>query len=145
MLLAEDPAQPAAREIVGLRDDTVAAMERGDPRASGARFLDYWMGPGTWAGMPELRRDAVAAAMRGVTAEWHAAFTEQTELAAFGSLDVPTLCLSGQAEAPADTACRDMGTAAQAVTLPGSHHFNGKYDDVGQVVLTFIQKRLAAG
>ena len=95
VLLAEDPAQPAAREIVALRDDTVAAMQSGDPRASGARFLDYWMGPGTWAGMPELRRDAVAAAMRGVTAEWHAAFTEQTELAAFGSLDVPTLCLTG--------------------------------------------------
>lgn len=95
VLLAEDPTQPAAREIVALRDDTVAAMESGDPRASGARFLDYWMGPGTWAGMPELRRDAVAAAMRGVTAEWHAAFTDQTELAAFGSLDVPTLCLAG--------------------------------------------------
>jgi type IV secretory pathway VirJ component len=33
-----------------------------------------------------------------------------------------------------------MGPAAEAVTLPGSHHFNSKYDDVGKVVLDFIEK-----
>jgi pimeloyl-ACP methyl ester carboxylesterase len=78
ILLAEDPTQPAAREIVAVRDDTVTAVESGNARASGARFLDYWMGPGTWAGMPEPRRDAVP-----------------TRLSAFASLDVPTLYLAG--------------------------------------------------
>jgi type IV secretory pathway VirJ component len=53
---------------------------------------------------------------------------------------VPTLCVSGKDEAPRDTACDDMGAAAEAVTLPGSHHFNSKYDDVGKVVLDFIEK-----
>jgi pimeloyl-ACP methyl ester carboxylesterase len=96
VLLAEDPAQPAAREIVAVRDDTVAAMASGNPHASGARFLDYWMGAGSWAAMPEPRRQAVATAMGGVTAEWHAAFTEPTPLSAFASLDVPTLCLTGE-------------------------------------------------
>jgi pimeloyl-ACP methyl ester carboxylesterase len=95
ILLAEDPTQPAAREIVAVRDDTVTAVESGNARASGARFLDYWMGPGTWAGMPEPRRDAVAAAMGSVAAEWQAAFTEPTRLSAFASLDVPTLYLAG--------------------------------------------------
>ena len=69
VLLAEDATQPAAREIVAVRDDTVAAIVGGDPRASGARFLDYWMGAGTWAGMPEPRREAVATAMGSVAAE----------------------------------------------------------------------------
>lgn len=55
---------------------------------------------------------------------------------------VPTLCLSGKDEAPRDTACDDMGTAAEAVSLPGSHHFNSKYDDVGKVVLDFIEKNV---
>jgi pimeloyl-ACP methyl ester carboxylesterase len=95
VLLAEDPTQPAAREIVAVRDDTVAALEGGNPSAAGARFLDYWMGAGTWAGMPDARRNAVATAMGSLTAEWHAAFTEQAPLSAFASLDVPTLCLTG--------------------------------------------------
>jgi pimeloyl-ACP methyl ester carboxylesterase len=95
VLLAEDPTQPAAREIVAVRDDTVAALQRGNSGAAGARFLDYWMGAGTWAGMPEARRTTVASAMGSLTAEWHAAFTEQTPLSAFASLDVPTLCLTG--------------------------------------------------
>jgi pimeloyl-ACP methyl ester carboxylesterase len=95
VLLAEDPTQPAAREIVAVRDDTVAALEGGNPSAAGARFLDYWIGPGTWAGMPEARRSAVATAMGSLTAEWHAAFNERTPLSAFASLDVPTLCLTG--------------------------------------------------
>jgi pimeloyl-ACP methyl ester carboxylesterase len=95
VLLAEDPAQPAAQEIVAVRDDTVAAIEAGSPRAAGARFLDYWMGAGTWAGMAEPRRNAVAMAMGSLSAEWHAAFMEPTPLSAFASLDVPTLCLTG--------------------------------------------------
>jgi pimeloyl-ACP methyl ester carboxylesterase len=95
VLLAEDPAQPAVREIVAVRDETVTAMEAGNPSAAGARFLDYWMGAGTWAGLPEPRRNAVATAMGSLTAEWHAAFMEHTPLSAFTSLDVPTLCLTG--------------------------------------------------
>jgi pimeloyl-ACP methyl ester carboxylesterase len=95
VLLAEDPTQPAAREIVAVRDDTVAALAGGNPCAAGARFLDYWVGAGTWAGMPDARRNAVATAMGSLTAEWHAAFTEQAPLSAFASLDVPTLCLTG--------------------------------------------------
>lgn len=95
VLLAEDATQPAAREIVAVRDDTVAALQGGNPGAAVARFLDYWVGAGTWAGLPEGRRNAVATAMDGLTAEWHAAFTEQTPLSAFASLDVPTLCLTG--------------------------------------------------
>ena len=54
---------------------------------------------------------------------------------------VPTLCVSGKSEAARDTACDDLGAAAEAVVLPGSHHFDGKYDDVGKVVLAFIEKR----
>jgi type IV secretory pathway VirJ component len=55
---------------------------------------------------------------------------------------VPTLCVSGQAEEPRDTACDDLGTAGEAVALPGSHHFNSKYDEVGKVVLAFIERQV---
>ena len=69
LLIAEDPTQPAAREIAAVRDDTVAALERGDPYASGARFVDYWTGAGTWAALPERRREVLATAMPTVKDE----------------------------------------------------------------------------
>ena len=53
---------------------------------------------------------------------------------------VPALCVAGTGEAARDTACDDLGASADVERLPGSHHFNGKYEDVGKVVLTFIDK-----
>lgn len=100
VLVAEDPTQPAAREIAGVRDDTVSALERGDLRASATRFVDYWMGAGTLAAMPGPRREALAAAMATVKAEWDAAFGEPTPLSAFAELDVPVLYITGS-ESPA--------------------------------------------
>jgi len=100
LLTAEDPAQAAALEIAAVRDDTVAAVHAGALEASGARFVDYWMGRGAWACMPQARRETIAAQMRQVKAEWHAAFTEPTPLSAFAALDVPVLFLTGT-ESPA--------------------------------------------
>ena len=102
LLNADDPGQPAAREITAVRDDTTAAVDRGDLDAAGARFVDYWVGAGAWASMPDERRRLVATAMRTVKSEWHAAFDESTPLSAFGALDVPTLCLVGS-DSPASS------------------------------------------
>lgn len=102
LLLAQDPDQPAAREISAVRDDTSAAADRSDLEAAGARFVDYWMGAGAWAGMPDARRRTVATAMGQIKGEWHAAFEEPAPLEAFAALDVPTLCLSGS-DSPASS------------------------------------------
>jgi len=80
----------------------VAALEREDLHASGARFVDYWMGAGTWAAMPEPRREALALAMESVKAEWDAAFREPTPLSAFAALDVPVLVITGS-DSPASS------------------------------------------
>ena len=102
LLNADDPGQPAAREIAAVRDDTIAAVDRGDLDTAGARFVDYWVGAGAWAGMPDERRRPVATAMRKVKSEWHAAFEEPAPLSAFAALDVPTLCLVGS-DSPASS------------------------------------------
>ena len=44
VLLRDDPDQAAAREIASVRDDTIAAVNRGDVAEAGRRFVDYWMG-----------------------------------------------------------------------------------------------------
>jgi len=114
LLTAEDPDQPAAQEIIAVRDDTSAAIDRGDLAGAAARFIDYWMGAGTWAGMPEARRASIAPAMRSVNGHWRAAFGEPAPLHAFAEVDTPTACLVGR-ESPA--ASRRV-TALLAKTLP---------------------------
>jgi pimeloyl-ACP methyl ester carboxylesterase len=101
-LMQDDPEQPAAREAQSVRDDTIAAVDRDEIDRSGGRFVDYWMGDGTWASMPEKRRATLAGTMRKVKHEWHALFTEPTPLDAFKRLDIPTLFLVGT-ESPAST------------------------------------------
>ncbi|HET7505170.1 MAG TPA: alpha/beta hydrolase [Kofleriaceae bacterium] len=125
-LLAEDPEQPAAREITSVRNDTTDAVDRGDLESSGARFVDYWMGAGAWADMPEKRRPALASSMRKVKAEWHAVFHEPTPVAAFARLELPILFLKGT-ESPAST--RNIARLllaqmprATVVELPGVGH-----------------------
>jgi pimeloyl-ACP methyl ester carboxylesterase len=95
VLMAEDPEQPAAREIVAVRDDTTAAMDRGALEGAAERFVGYWTGPGGWAGMPSPTRAAVARAMPAVRSEWSALFAEATPLSAYSSLGMPTLYLVG--------------------------------------------------
>ena len=102
VLTAEDPTQPAAREIAAVRDDTVAALERGNPRASGARFVDYWTGAGAWAAMPEPRREALATAMTRCSRMGAPSFRDTTPLSAFAALDVPVLYVTGS-DSPASS------------------------------------------
>lgn len=45
VLLADAPQSEAAREIMDVRDDTAHL----GPEAVAERFIDYWMGAGTWA------------------------------------------------------------------------------------------------
>jgi pimeloyl-ACP methyl ester carboxylesterase len=102
LLLAQDPGQPAAREVVAVCQDTRIAVELGALDGAARRFIDYWMGPGAWAGMPPHRRAAAARAMRTVSSEWSAIFADTTPLTAYASLDLPTLYLVG-GKSPAST------------------------------------------
>jgi pimeloyl-ACP methyl ester carboxylesterase len=95
VLMADAPQSAAAREILAVRDDTIRLVDEGNLNASAQRFVDYWMGEGTWAATPEPRRPVLAAAMRAVKPEWHAAFYEPTPLSAFAAVNVPTLFLTG--------------------------------------------------
>jgi pimeloyl-ACP methyl ester carboxylesterase len=95
VLVEHDPDGPAAHEILSVRDDTVRFADSGDLDASAQRFLDYWVGEGTWAATPEERRPRLAAGMSAVRSEWHAAFFDPTPLAGFAAIDIPTLYLTG--------------------------------------------------
>jgi len=102
LLEEEAPGQAAADGIRWAASDAAAAIERHDPAAAAERFIDYWMGPGTWRRTPAARREAIAASMRNVAGWARALFSEPTPLAAFRALDVPVLCMVG-AQSPASS------------------------------------------
>jgi pimeloyl-ACP methyl ester carboxylesterase len=97
VLLNAEPHSPAAREIMAVRDDTAHL----GAEAVAERFIDYWMGAGTWRDMPEPRRASLTAAVRTMRPEWHSAFNEPTPLEAFAALDVPALLMTGTASTAA--------------------------------------------
>jgi pimeloyl-ACP methyl ester carboxylesterase len=117
LLLDEDPGQPAAREILAVGTRTVAAVEVGALNSAGERFIDYWMGPGTWEGMPPERRAALAQTMPSVRSQWSAIFGDVTPLEAYSSLDLPTLYLVGsRSPASARAVARLLTKALHGVT-----------------------------
>jgi pimeloyl-ACP methyl ester carboxylesterase len=100
LLEQESPGQEAANGIRFAVADAAAAIEAGDPDAAAERFIDYWMGAGSWRRMPEPRRAPIAQSMANVAGWARALFTEPTPLQAFAALEMPVLYMTG-AQSPA--------------------------------------------
>ena len=94
-----DAERPAPNEDDGIREvvaDAGVALDAGDPDAAAERFIDYWMGCGTWKRTPAQRRPAIARSVTNVRRWARALFTEPTPLSAFRTLDVPVLYMVGK-------------------------------------------------
>ncbi|MGS5089359.1 alpha/beta fold hydrolase [Hydrogenophaga sp. A37] len=90
---------PAPNEADGIRHAVGAAgeaLDRGDTDTAAQHFIDYWMGPGSWAATPTARKPAMAESVRQVRRWGDALFNDTTPLAAFRTLDVPVLYMVGQ-------------------------------------------------
>ena len=98
-----DAETPAPNEAEGIRNvvaEAGLALDAGNQDAAAERFIDYWMGPGTWARTPDERKPPIAASVTNVRRWGHALFTEPTPLTAFRSLDVPVLFMVGKRSTP---------------------------------------------
>ena len=94
-----DLSTPQPNQADGIRqavDTAGAALDRGDRDAAAAAFIDYWMGPGSWAATPAQRRQPIVDSVANVRRWAHALFTEPTPLKAFGRLDMPVLYMLGR-------------------------------------------------
>ena len=91
----EAAGREAASGIRGAVDDAGTALAMHDPQAAAQRFIDYWMGPGSWCLMPAHRQAAIAASIVNVSGWAAALFGEPTPLQAFEALDVPVLYMLG--------------------------------------------------
>lgn len=89
---------PAPNEADGIRHAVAAAAEaldRDDMDSAAGHFIDYWMGPGSWAATPTPRKPAVAESVRQVRRWGDTLFNDATPLSAFRALDVPVLYMVG--------------------------------------------------
>jgi len=89
---------PAPNEADGIRNavaSAAAALDAGDKTLAAQCFIDYWMGPGSWAATPAERQPAMANSTVNVRRWAHALMTESTPLARFARLDVPVLLMTG--------------------------------------------------
>jgi len=93
-----EQTSPRPNDADGIRRavaDAAAALDAGDRFGAARSFIDYWSGTGAWDAVPEQRKPQVAAQVANVRRWAHALIGEPTPLAAFASLDVPVLYLTG--------------------------------------------------
>jgi pimeloyl-ACP methyl ester carboxylesterase len=94
-----DAAAPPPNEADGIRA-TVAraggALDANDPATAAECFIDFWMGAGSFAQMPEARKGPILASIVNVRGWGNALLTEPTPLQAFASLRIPVLYMVGK-------------------------------------------------
>lgn len=112
-----DAKTPPPNSADGIRDavaEAITNLEQGNQHAAAERFIDYWMGSGSWAQTPEQRKPPIAASVTNIRRWAYALFHEPTPLAAFRSLTIPVLLMSGKRSTPAAHAVAQLLLA----TLP---------------------------
>lgn len=110
------PGEPGATGIAAAATASIAAVDQGDLPAAAAGFIDFWMGAGSWAAMPEVRRGPVAESMRPIRQWTEALYAQAWSLPALAALPMPVLLLGGT-ESPASA--RDL-LPILAGAMPGA-------------------------
>lgn len=80
-LLERCGRQVAFAEICALADDTRQHIADGAPQIAAERFIDYWCGPGTWAGHPPERQASIVRLVALLMHEWQAVLADDMALA----------------------------------------------------------------
>ena len=83
-----------------------------------ATFIDYWGGPGSWESLPEAKKSQFAQLAVLVAHHFWSLIEENSPLAAYADIDVPTLIVCGtRSPQPSRVIARLL-----ADTLPRARH-----------------------
>ena len=96
--LVHDDPDPELRAELDVFDGDPLFLDRargGDARWL-ERFVDYWNGPGAWAGMYSGQRDALLAVGRKVFSEVTSVWGERTPLDRYRELKMPLVVAAGE-------------------------------------------------
>jgi pimeloyl-ACP methyl ester carboxylesterase len=96
LLSGSDPLRSPVEGIWRAATEGAAAVDRGDNAAGARRFIDFWMGSGSFDAMPPARQAAVASSVSTVR-RWRDTLTQETTpLSALAALAMPVLCMYGE-------------------------------------------------
>lgn len=127
LLDAEAPPPNQADGIRAAVRQAGAALDANDPAGAAEVFIDFWMGAGAWARMPEARQGPIAAQIVNVRDWAGALFGQTTPLKVYAGLPMPVLYLTGK-----DSPDSSLGVARLLTrTLPHVEHI--EFDGLGHM------------
>src|SRR5262245_47163116 len=91
----DDEDERALRQISEIATTIASAVNCGEYVGAMRRFVDYWGGDGSWDGLPNPQRIALATRINKVTLDFWATLNDPTRLDDLADLAVPTLIVSG--------------------------------------------------
>lgn len=89
------PSDPARLEFERLGGEVRQRVEAGDAAGAAARFIDFWSGDGTFAGLPEFRQRAFTALVPKVLMEFHAIALERRVTSWLRGFQAPVCLMTG--------------------------------------------------
>jgi len=124
-----DAQTPPPNGVDGIRNTVATAVEalgRQSRDDAASCFIDFWMGPGSWAATAPQRKPAIADSVVNIGHWGHALFKEPAPLHAFAKLDIPVLYMVGdRSPESAQAVARLLIPAlprATSVRFPGLGH-----------------------
>jgi len=127
-LLEQNGQRAAFREIFALASFTEHSLATGAVQDAAKRFIDYWGGSGSWAGMPDGKKSALLNLMPGMAHEWEAILSGGTTAAEWSAL-LPRhtlLMLSARARRPSrgivQALWRHAGVNWELTNIPQAGH-----------------------
>lgn len=146
LLIANDPEDPASREIKAVSDETNRLVDAGDLELAAQRFVEYWVGPDAWSQTPEAGRLTIANRMGKVRFEWTTIFDKPLPSANISALAMPILLLTGsRSTAAARGVIRllyGLLPQAEVLELPGLGHMGPVThpEKVNEAITAFIER-----
>ena len=101
LVLRTPGSETRVQGIVDAVDASVARHAAGDAENAAEPFIDYWMGAGAWAAMPEERKPGVRRAVTLIGHWSHALCNDPLGPADLARLTMPVLYLAGERSPPA--------------------------------------------
>src|SRR4051812_42861343 len=148
LIETESPPPNGADGIKSAVSAATAYLDAGDLMHAAERFIDFWMGKGSWAHMPAARQAPIAQSVVSIPAWGHALLNEPTPLSAFRALKIPVLYMTGS-ESPASS----LGVArlltlvlpnVEVIELKGLGHMAPitEPEPVNQAIARFLERTM---
>ena len=89
-------SEPRVQGIIDAVRQSSDRLAKGESNDAAEPFIDYWMGAGAWAAMPEERKPAIRKAIYLIEHWGHALCSEPLVAADFARLTMPVLYMVGE-------------------------------------------------